>query len=129
MKSAWTQAARTHPTLMSKKDLIECLRQRLATDPRWALRALIRIYQNQTADEQSKDATIERNGIGFSGPDAEILSSFSRQYLRRRSLSPRQMNLLQRKIPSYARQILQCSDASRLEAAFSGPSHTQSADS
>jgi hypothetical protein len=114
---------------MSKKDLIEHLRQRLATDHRWALRALIRIYQNQTADEQSKDATIERNGIGFSGPDAEILSSFARQYLRRRSLSPKQMNLLQRKIPSYARQILQCSDAARLEAAFSGPSHTQSADS
>jgi hypothetical protein len=39
------------------------------------------------------------------------------------------MNLLQRKIPSYARQIVQCSDAARLEAAFSGPSHTQSADS
>ncbi len=47
---------------MSKKDLIEHLRQRLASDPRWALRALIRIYQNQTTDEQSKDATIERNG-------------------------------------------------------------------
>jgi len=113
---------------MSKKDIIECLRQRLATDPRWALRALIRIYQNQTADEQSKDAAIERNGIGFSGPDAEILSSFARQYLRRRALSPKQMNLLQRKIPSYARQILRCSDSARLEATFSGPSHTQSAD-
>jgi hypothetical protein len=114
---------------MSKKDLIEHLRQRLANNDRWALRALIRIYQNQTADEQSKDATIERNGIGFSGPDAEILSSFARQYLRRRSLSPKQMNLLQRKIPSYARQIVQCSDTARLEAAFSRPSHTQSADS
>lgn len=114
---------------MSKKDLIEHLRQRLASDPRWALRALIRIYQNQTADEQAHDATIERNGIGFSGPDAEILSSYARQYLRRWSLSPKQMNLLQRKIPSYARQILDCSDAARLEAAFSGSRHTQSADS
>ena len=51
MKSAWTQATRTHPTTMSKKDLIEHLRQRLSSDPRLALRALIRIYQNQTADE------------------------------------------------------------------------------
>ena len=32
MKSAWTQVTRTLPTLMSKKDLIEHLRQRLATD-------------------------------------------------------------------------------------------------
>jgi len=114
---------------MSKKDLIEHLRQRLASDPRWALRALMRIYQNQTADEQAHDAAIERNGIGFSGPDAEILSSFARQYLRRRSLSPKQMNLLQRKIPSYAGQIARCSDSNRLEAAFSGTSYTQSADS
>ena len=114
---------------MSKKDMIEQLRHRLASNDRWALRALMRIYQNQTADEQNSESTIERNGIGFSGPDAEILSSFARQYLRRRNLSPKQMNLLQRKIPSYARQIVQCSDAARLEAAFSGPSHTQSADS
>ena len=114
---------------MIKKDLIEHLRQRLASDPRWALRALIRIYQNQTADEQAHDATIERNGIGFSGPDAEILSSFARQYLRRRSLSPKQMNVLMRKIPSYAGQIARCSDNTRLEAAFSGPSTPQPADS
>jgi hypothetical protein len=39
--------------------------------------------------------TAERNGIGFSGPDAEILSSFACQYPRRRSLCPKQMNLLQ----------------------------------
>ena len=88
---------------MSKKDLIEHLRQRLANDPRWALRALIRIYQNQTTDEQSKDAAIERNGIGFSGPDAEILSSFARQYKRRGGSSKRQMVILRRRIPAYAR--------------------------
>ena len=113
---------------MSKKDIIECLRQRLATDPRWALRALIRIYQNQTTDEQSKDATIERNGIGFSGPDAEILSSFARQYQRRGCLSPKQMIILRRRIPAYARQIVQGSDTTRLEAAFSSTATTQVAE-
>jgi hypothetical protein len=114
---------------MTKKELVEQLRRRLGSDPRWALRALMRIYQNQTADEQARDATIERNGIGFSGPDAEILGSFARQYESRRSLSPKQMALLMRKIPSYARQIVECCDTARLEASFSGPSYTQSADS
>jgi hypothetical protein len=113
---------------MTKNDLIENLRRRLASDPRWALRALLRIYQNQTADEQAKDAAIERNGIGFSGPDAEILSSFARQYQRRGPLSPRQMTLLMRKMPSYARQLTRCTDRARLEAAFSGHPTTQPAD-
>jgi hypothetical protein len=114
---------------MSKKDMIEQLRHRLASNDRWALRALMRIYQNQTADEQCRETTIERNGIGFTGPDAEILTSFARQYQRRGGLSERQMIILRRRIQAYARQILQCSETARLKAAFSGNSHTQSADS
>ena len=113
---------------MSKKDLIEQLRQRLASNDRWALRALMRIYQNQTADEQCREATIERNGIGFTGPDAEILTSFARQYQRRGCLSLKQMIILRRRIPAYARQIVQCTDTTRLEAAFSGSATTQVAD-
>ena len=95
---------------------------------RWAVRALMRIYQNQTADEQCRETTIERNGIGFTGPDAEILTSFARQYQRRGCLSPKQMILLRRRIPAYARQIVQCTDTTRLEAAFSGSAPTQVAE-
>jgi len=113
---------------MSKKDMIEQLRLRLASQDRWALRALLRIYQNQTADEQCREATIERNGIGFSGPDAEILTSFARQYQQRGWLSDKQMAILRRRIPAYARQIVQGSDSTRLEAAFSGSATTQVAE-
>jgi hypothetical protein len=113
---------------MSMKDMIEQLRHRLASNDRWALRALIRIYQNQTADEQCREATIERNGIGFTGPDAEILTSFARQYQRRGGLSERQMIILRRRIPAYARQIVQGSDTTRLEAAFSSTATTQAAE-
>ena len=113
---------------MSKKDMIEQLRHRLASNDRWALRALMRIYQNQTADEQCQETTIERNGIGFTGPDAEILTSFARQYQRRGGLSERQMIILRRRIPAYARQIVQGSDTTRLEAAFSNTITTQAAE-
>jgi hypothetical protein len=117
------------PQPMSKKDMIEQLRQRLASKDRWALRALMRIYQNQTADEQNSETTIERNGIGFTGPYAEILSSFARQYQRRGSLSERQMIILRRRIPAYARQIVQCTDTTRFEHAFCGTCYTHTADS
>ena len=113
---------------MSKKDMIEQLRHRLASNDRWALRALIRIYQNQTADEQCRETTIERNGIGFTGPDAEILTSFARQYQRRGGLSERQMIILRRRIPAYARQIVQGSDSTRIEAALCGAATTQAAE-
>ena len=113
---------------MSKKDMIEQLRHRLASSDRWALRALMRIYQNQTADEQCREATIERNGIGFTGPDAEILTSFARQYQRRGVLSERQMIILRRRIPAYARQIVQGSDTTRIEAALCGIATTQAAE-
>ena len=108
--------------------MIEQLRQRLIGNDRWALRALLRIHQNQTADEQTSERTIDRNGIGFSGPDAEILTSFARQYQRRGWLSERQMTILDRRIPCYARQIVQCSDTTRLEAAFCRPQTTQPAE-
>jgi len=114
---------------MSKKDMIEQLRQRLTSNDRWALRALMRIYQNQTADEQCRETTIERNGIGFTGPDAEILTSFARQYQRRGCLSPKQMIILRRRMPAYARQIVQCTDTTRLEHIFCGTCYTHTADS
>jgi hypothetical protein len=115
-------------TTMTKKEMIAALKERLAKDDRWALRALTLVYQNQTADEQNAQATLEHNGIGFSGPDAEILSSFAQQYQRRGTLSPRQMHVLKRKMPSYAGQVLRTADTARLEAALLRKRDTQAAD-
>ena len=116
-------------TTMTKKALLAALKERLAQDDRWALRALTVVYRNQTADEQRAEQTIEHNGIGFSGPDAEILSSFARQYQQRGSLSPRQMTVLRRKIPSYAGQVARVADTTRLTAVLSCRQSPQSADS
>ena len=116
-------------TTMTRKALLAALKERLAQDDRWALRALTVVYRNQTADEQRAQQTIEHNGIGFSGPDAEILSSFARQYQQRGSLSPRQMTVLRRKIPSYAGQVARVADTTRPTAVVSCQQSPQSADS
>ena len=113
---------------MTKKALLAALKERLAQDDRWALQALTVVYRNQTADEQHAQQTIEHNGIGFSGPDAEILSSFAQQYQRRGCLSRKQMNLLRRKIPSYAGQVARVADMTRLTAVLSCRQCPQSAD-
>lgn len=70
-------------------------------------RALIAIYNGQTFAEKDSRATVEDNGIGFSGVDAEILTSFAEQFLARQYLSPKQRAILAKKMPKYAGQLWQ----------------------
>jgi len=101
----------------TKKDTLQYVKQMLATNKVWALKALVRIYQeNQTADEQAAKVTSHDNGIGFSGCDAEFLSSLAEQYLRRGNLSDKQMSFVHKKMPKYARQVIAMSDAAKLDS-------------
>jgi hypothetical protein len=104
----------------TKKDTLAFVKNQLATNKVWATKALVRIYQeNQTVDEQVAKTTSHDNGIGFSGCDAEFLSSLAEQYLRRGSLSDKQMSFVHKKMPKYARQVVAMSDASKLDALVS----------
>lgn len=63
------------------------------------------IYAKQTLGEQASQTTSELNSVGFSGVDAEILSSFSDQVKRGRTLSPKQMVIVFKKMPKYWEQL------------------------
>lgn len=74
--------------------------------------ALLRLYDRQTADEQSREATVERNGMGFGAFDAAFLSSLAvqvrenrRGYPKGQRLSVKQMALARRKVMRYAGQL------------------------
>ncbi len=83
----------------------DTIRERLATNEQWALRGLLAVFHKQTEDERKAHNTIENNGVGFTGWDAEILTSFAYQYIQRRSLSPKQMKVLHKRMPKYAAQL------------------------
>ena len=101
----------------TKKDTVLFVKQQLATNKVWATKALVRIFQeNQTNDEQVAKTTSHDNGIGFSGCDAEFLSSLAEQYLRRGNLSDKQMAFVHKKMPKYARQVIAMSDPAKLDA-------------
>lgn len=68
-------------------------------------KALIELYNRQTADEQASGETNHQNGAGFNGLDAGILSSFAEFYLNAGFLTPRQMAVLRRKIGKYCGQL------------------------
>lgn len=102
--------------MITKEQQKEYLRLKLSTDPSWAKAALLRIYGNQTEAEQISEDTKELNGIGFTGPDAQILSSFANQLLTKRFLSDKQMSILMTKIKKYWKQILDISDIDKLNS-------------
>jgi len=99
---------------VTKKEQREYLRQRLSTDRGWAKAALLKIYEYQTEDEQRSECTSDANGVGFTGVDGHILSSFSEQLISRGTLSERQMEILMGKMKKYWKQVLSISDVEKM---------------
>ena len=93
--------------LKTKKAKIAHVREMLASSQKWAERGLIRIFENQTADEQLSATVSHDNGIGFTGVDAEFLTSLAKQLQAGRQLSPKQMVWVHKKMPKYAKQLVE----------------------
>lgn len=88
------------------KNAVAYIKTQLASNPAWAARAIVKLHQMQTFDEQNSQMTKESNGVGFNGTDATILSSFAEQINKGRTLSPKQLVLAFRKLPKYSRQVI-----------------------
>ncbi len=73
-------------------------------------RGIIRIYENQTQDEQRSLSTKHNNGEGFNGTDATFFSSLAQQILNSprpygKRLSPRQREIARKHMGKYWRQL------------------------
>jgi hypothetical protein len=90
------------------------IKNQLATNPTWTVKALVKIYERQTIDEQNSQSTKENNGIGFNGLDANILSSFAEQVNKGRNLSVKQMTIVYKKMPRYWKQVASLIPADKL---------------
>ena len=88
------------------KAIVTYVKNQLATNPAWATRAIVKLWQRQTADEQATQSTGQDNGVGFNGTDAFILSSFAEQINKGRTLSPKQLAIAFKKLPKYSKQII-----------------------
>jgi hypothetical protein len=101
---------------ITKIEVKEFVKEKLATDRAWAIKGLLKIFENQTLDEQKSKDTIYSNGIGFNGVDGEILTSFALQFQKKRSLSDKQMTALYKMMPKYWNQIIKISDEEQLRS-------------
>ena len=68
-------------------------------------KALVKLYEKQTYDEQVNYETKENNGVGFNGVDAKILTSFADFYKKTGFLTPKQLVIARKKIMKYAGQL------------------------
>jgi len=101
------------PAFETKKARLAWFREHLATDMALAYRGLEIVDSFQTATEHAYGAALDLNGVGWSGVDAEIMTSFAGQYRTKRErygadayLSDGQVEILRKKMPKYARQII-----------------------
>ena len=100
------QAQNLVQKITNKAQLVSMLKTQLATRPQQAIKGLMRIYANQTESEQSSGIVISNNGIGFIHVDSEILTSFAKQFEERGILSEKQLEILYKKMPKYAGQLI-----------------------
>ena len=89
----------------NKKEIEAAIRAAITTERNRAIKALLRIYEYQTEDEKACGTVDNLNGVGFVGTDAELLTSFCKQYEIRKTLSDKQMAILFKKIGKYAGQL------------------------
>jgi hypothetical protein len=91
---------------VSQQKLIAFLREKLTSDIRWTERALLRIFENQTADEQEKDSVAKHNLIGFTTYDAAFLSNVAKRTVcRGYQMSEKQAKYVMLAMGKYARQL------------------------
>ena len=96
---------------------IEEMKTLIATNDRVLYRALIVLYNGQTADEKRDGATRYTNGIGFNGVDAPILTAFTEFLKRNKFLTDKQKTLARKKLPKYAKQLVKVANDMEAEKA------------
>lgn len=79
------------------------------------VKSLLYLYDRQTNDEQISHSTNHHNNMGFTGVDANILSSFAKQVVQKSWLSDKQMDILRRKIIKYAGQMARVANTCKAE--------------
>jgi len=103
----------------TKREFKEFLKNKLSADINWAISGLLRIYDNQTTEEQQIEDVNRINGVGFTGVDAEILSGFVNYYNKNKCLTDKQNEILLKRMPKYWEQLLAVSDKNKLYSAMS----------
>ena len=87
------------------------IRKLVQTNDKVLYGALRKLYAEQTADEQRDGATKHHNGVGFNGPDSQIMSSFAEFLIRTGFLTDKQKTVARKKLVKYNKQLTKLANA------------------
>jgi hypothetical protein len=91
----------------------EFIQTKIATDARWTQRALVVLFEMQTADEQTYGETAHNNGAGFNSSDSRYLSYCAKYVMSGRPLSGQHLAKCAVKLQKYWRQIKNAIEANQ----------------
>lgn len=92
----------------SEQNIIDLLNQEGERGAAAVTRAVIAIYNRQTADEQAVGDTRVHNNIGFNGADAKYLSFCASYAIKtKRSLNGKHLDKARSKIIKYRKQLVE----------------------
>lgn len=90
----------------SKSALVADYRAKLKASMSDVMDGLLIVFNNQRDDEVATNSTYHRNHIGFNKSDAKVLSQIAKDKLDGKDLDDRQIAEVSRRMPKYARQIV-----------------------
>ena len=95
----------------TKIDVISYVQMMIGTNTSWAKNACLSIYSQQTELERRNHNNCDgRNNVGFGKLDAPILTGIACR-LRQNRATLQDLELLQKKMPKYTRQLICIADA------------------
>ena len=89
----------------------ESIQNLIDTNDRAVEKAIVRIYNLQTAAEKATGETSEHNGVGFSGAHSRSGSYFATWILRGRRLNGKHLIKARKMIRKYWKQLLVTANA------------------
>lgn len=90
---------------------VEEIKALLENNNEFVCRALKKLYERQTEEEQNGNHTDERNGVGFNRIDAEFMTSVAKYLIEYGSLTDKQLFYVRKKIMKYAGQLTKIANA------------------
>lgn len=87
------------------------VREMLEKSDKALIRGLLAIYEGQTPDEQTVGQTVEDNGIGFNGVDAEFLTAMVVSYQNYKRLTEGQLRATRKAMLKYSGQLARIANA------------------
>jgi hypothetical protein len=94
----------------TRKQVLSFFRIQLSINDKWAIKAICRLFEMQTYNEQKNSISIEDNGVGFTKLDSLRMTPIVRYYLVHKRIRPLDLKYVKAKAKSYAAQIASISD-------------------